>query len=536
MSYKNKVLDDKMEILRTTFPTNSTFLLVPHGEEPSPHSGYLWHCMDCSVEGRMTTGWTNRRGFVRGHSTEEQENHCLFPFNVETVATVRELKSGGVNGRELGISATWGRPNTVVSLSSLQIGVQGCREASSLPNTSWTKGTISTSNSSGTESISSLPTGRKISDEVVSTNVELHDLNLNVGSPHVRTESIQTRKRKVDYTKMCGEDNDISGEDSRSDVDFKPEEDEYPAEDLVEKEPTKKMRRVSDDRSLWKKESKAMQDTDGDDSDTEEKEKRIERKKLRHIRMEEEFKLGQEMIKEWEFHEDDELMRTKFRKEVWLKSDKSQQMNGSETGLTRTVVDKLEAGLQLSQEESLCGAAIKTVVTYEIGLRKVMNSYNRQKKEQFPGSSEVRLADFLAFKSKKQILPQHPEFLIEKESSPFVRCHMIQSHNVFLKMINKELQGGAAFARFLPRDPSNPAIPLQNYTAEDRERALESKDRFCLSVSSTLNSSKDLLSRTKRISDACTKRGKHDRERFLGKVLPDPHEVLLIFFKSQYVK
>ena len=117
-----------------------------------------------------------------------------------------------------------------------------------------------------------------------------------------------------------------------------------------------------------------MEDTDGDDTeDTGEKEERQKKKNSRRNRMEEEYELGKLMVKEWDYEEADEEVLVKFRREVWMNSGKSQQMDGSETGMVREVLDKLEAGLKLSSQESLCGVAVSTVTTYENGLRKVMS-------------------------------------------------------------------------------------------------------------------------------------------------------------------
>ena len=542
------MLDDYVDISRTKFPTNSTFLLVPQEEEAGPHSGYLWNCTECSAESNRVGGWINKRGIIRAHSTECRENHCLFPFS-ETAVSVRELKSLDGNSRGIGISGRWGRCDLVASLSSLQIGVeetvgirsvQDCGEAAEGREvTTCALGSARDVMQKDVPTIDNYRNGVEAGQyqDSLSTNDKFPDNNMNVGTSHAGEEShYKTRKRRINYSKMCeDEDRDIS-EDSGSDISYDPKEKDSSAEDLKEEEPPIKVRRVSGRKDRRRIGIKPLKDTDEDDSDTEEKNSRRERKTFRRVRMEEELKLGEGMTKEWEFHKDDDEVLTKYRKEVWLNSEKSQQMDGSESGLTRIILVKLNAGIKLTPQETQTGVGVATIENYVNGLRKDMNSYNKQRKEKFPGGSDIRLADFFLFKSVKQILPQSPEFLIQYESSLGIQCNMIQSHTAFLKLINKELQGGTTFSCFLPRDPSNPGLPKQDYTSEEFEKAMESKDRFSLSIRAIIKSSADLLSKTKKRSDSRTKRLKQDREMFQGKLLPNPQEVILKFFESQYAR
>ena len=165
-----------------------------------------------------------------------------------------------------------------------------------------------------------------------------------------------------------------------------------------------------------------------------------------------------------------------------------------------------------------------------------MNVYNKKRLEMFPGSRPIRLTDFFNFKSPHQIIPENPEYLIREEPSVFIQCHMIQGHTALLKMILKETQGGSSFTKFLPRDEHNPELPKQNYSLEEKEKAMESKDRFGVMISNLLIGSKEVASRVRKQADAQTARQKLDRNKFHGVKLPEPQDVILKFMRSTYVR
>ena len=301
-------------------------------------------------------------------------------------------------------------------------------------------------------------------------------------------------------------------------------------ESLEPKTLTKKKKGLSDN-------SKKMLYTDESSSDEAEvTEGRRYKKAERRDRMEKEKKLGRQMVGEWTFKKEDEEILKKFRREVWRNSAKCQQVDGTESGQLRVILDKLEQGLKLTEKEARSRIGVQTIETYVGGLRKIMDKYNKRLHELFPGREDLRLNDFFDFNSSNQILPENPEAMIEDEKNPFYRCQMIQAHNWFLKLIDKELRCGTSFTKFLPRDKTNPDLPKQDFLIEEKKKAIEAKNLLSLEITVILNGSKDLLLKAKKKADNYTKSTKGEKELFMGIKVPDPKDVILKFLQSTYVK
>ena len=545
--YRKDVLCSDIEISRRRFPTNSTFLLVSQGDEAEKkHSGYLWHCQDCEA------GWVTKRGLMRYHKKKKLlEIHRLFPFG-KTSFLLKDLDTPGKH-LDVGVEYSWGRSDGMAP------GF-GCVPKD---RNEWKLNDgYKVSEKSGTED--------KLPDENHNTNTILQegapdevlesisdefstpDENGNVDKDHVAEQNVASevpfrarqsrRKRRcVNYEENNEEEkNDISGEDSDGDQTYNPcdneqgsEDDEYETnfekdDGSFEKPPDKK-RRLKTKKGI-------IDDSDCGSSDDEQKEERREKKKNRRIRMEAEKELGKSLIKEWDFQEGDEVILKRLRREIWLNSSRSQLMDGSETGYNKSILDKLEQGEPLTNSESYFGPGVKTIETYIFGLKKILNVYNRRKLQLFPWSRPIRLADFFKFKCPEQVIPENPEFLIYEDQSVHTQCQMIQGHTALLKLIFKETQGGSSFANFLPRDEQNPELPKQNFSLEEKEKAMESKDRFGMMISNLISGSKDIASRTRKKADAQIQRQKLDKSKFQGVMLPEPQEVILKFLKSEYVR
>ena len=82
--------------------------------------------------------------------------------------------------------------------------------------------------------------------------------------------------------------------------------------------------------------------------------------------MKEELELGQSMGNKWCFQPADQPILKKFRREVWLNSGKSQQMDGTQSGQTKLIVDKLEQGEEISAREACLGPGVGSISTYVI--------------------------------------------------------------------------------------------------------------------------------------------------------------------------
>ena len=187
----------------------------------------------------------------------------------------------------------------------------------------------------------------------------------------------QPRRRRthIDYSEKNEEDEkDISGEDSDGDQPYNPSDNEQSSEDDQQEETTaeddasdKKKRRPKTKKDI------PIDDSDCDTSEDEEKEMRREKKNIRRTRMEAERELGKSLTKEWEYQEEDEPIRRRFRKEVWQNSSRSQLMDGSENGYTKLILDKLDRGEPLTASESYLGPGVKTIENYEFGVRKLQN-------------------------------------------------------------------------------------------------------------------------------------------------------------------
>ena len=183
------------------------------------------------------------------------------------------------------------------------------------------------------------------------------------------------------------------------------------------------------------------------------------------------------------------------------------------------------------------GPGISTIEMYVCALKKCMIKYNKIILSKFPGRAEIRLTDFLEFRSSSHVIPMSAETLVEDERSYSLVCVMIQAHIAFLKLLRKEAtQETTSYTRFLPRDEINPDLPKQDLTAEDKEKACEAMHRFGLSLKCLIVNSKEPLTRARKKADAMTKKLKRDQVVFLGKTLPNPQEVIMKFLDSQYVK
>ena len=189
----------------------------------------------------------------------------------------------------------------------------------------------------------------------------------------------------VKYAEQEESEEDISGEDSNGDEVYMPGvEDVEEEDDSSEEEGHRKdliQEKVKRVKSISKEGCKAEQETDEEFSSDEEDHTRKERKSTRRTRMQEELELGNTLKKNWDFKPDDDEIMRRFCKEIWDQSSRSAEMDGSETGFIKEVLNKLNIGLKLTNIEAQFGPGVSTILKYTSDLKKIMNCYNLQNLE-----------------------------------------------------------------------------------------------------------------------------------------------------------